>query len=397
MAAKRDYYEVLGVAKDATLADIKKAYRAMAVKYHPDKWTNASEQEKKDAENKFIEATDAYEVLKDPDKRAKYDKFGFAAFEGAAGGPGGAGFSYDYADLNDVLGDLFGSFFGGGRGGFRGFSGGFGGGSYGGQRSTKGQNIKTRVELTLEEIATGCSREIKIERNVPCDECGGKGAKNASDIQTCPACHGQGFVTTSAFFGLGVQQSTCQQCGGRGKIVKNPCHKCHGTGVDRRKVTVPVTIPAGVEDGQMLRVPGSGHASTQGGENGDLILVVVEKPHENYRRQGADLLYKQVISPIDAMLGTTVQIPLLDGTTYECKIPAGTQSGEFLQIREKGLPRGGYGGYGTLYIQVLVWIPKSFTSQEKDMLMKLRDSKSFDSQQVKKDKSLWSKLKEMFN
>lgn len=386
MAAKRDYYEVLGVSKDATLADIKKAYRALAIKYHPD-----HNPDDKEAEAKFIEATDAYEVLKDPDKRAKYDKFGFAAFEGA-NAPGGQGFSYDYADLNDVLGDLFGSFFGGGRGGFRGGFGGFGGGQ---QMSTKGRNIKTHVVLTLEEIALGASKEISIERNIPCDDCGGKGTKKAEDVKTCPACGGKGYVTSQAFFGFGVQQSTCQQCGGKGKVVSNPCHKCGGQGYVRKRVTVPANIPAGVDEGQLLRIPGAGHASTMGGENGDLILVVDVKPHDRFERQGSALLYKHVISPIDAMLGTSVEIQMLDGTTLTQKIQPGFQSGDFIHVPGKGLPSGSY-SRGDLYIQVFVWIPKNFTSAEKEMLEKLRGSKSFDAAQAKKDKSLWDKIKGLF-
>ncbi|MBQ3976561.1 MAG: J domain-containing protein, partial [Bacteroidales bacterium] len=251
MADKRDYYEVLGITKQASADEIKSAYRKAAIKWHPDKWVDGTEQEKKTAEDKFKEASEAYSVLSDPDKRAKYDQFGFAGVDGAGGG---FDFSQGFGNLNDILNNLFGGAFGG-FGGFSGF-GGFGGGGGSAQRTYRGRDIRTRVKLTLEEMAKGAEKEVSIERNRPCPECGGKGTKNASDVKTCPTCKGSGQVqhVANTLFGRTMTYTTCPQCNGEGKIVSNPCRHCGGTGLVRKRETVKVTIPAGVEDGMQLSI-----------------------------------------------------------------------------------------------------------------------------------------------
>ena len=278
MASKRDYYEVLGVAKGASADEIKKAYRKLAVKYHPDKNPG-----NKEAEEKFKEAAEAYAVLSDADKRAKYDQFGHAGVDGA-----GPDFSGGFGDLNDILNDLF----GGGFSGFSGFGGGFGG--FGGgrgqrqqqQRVYRGRDIRVRVKLTLEEIAKGVEKEISIEKSVPCPDCGGRGARNASDIKTCPACNGTGQVqrVVNSIFGQTVTYSTCQQCGGEGKIISNPCRTCNGSGLVRKRETIKVKIPAGVEAGMQLTIQGEGHAAKNNGINGDLLVVIEEQEHPNLKR-----------------------------------------------------------------------------------------------------------------
>ncbi len=307
MAEKRDYYEVLGVDKSASIDDIKKAYRKKAIQYHPDK--NPGD---KEAEEKFKEAAEAYAVLSDPDKKAKYDRFGHAGL----GGQPGPDFSGGFGDLNDILNNLFG---GGGFGGFRGFGGfgGFGGdtGSGPAQKVYRGRDIRVRVKMTLEEISRGAEKEITLEKNIPCSECGGKGAKNSSDIKTCPACNGTGQVkrVVNSIFGQTISYSTCQQCGGEGKVISNPCRHCNGTGLERKRETVKVSIPAGVEDGMQLTVRGGGHSAKNNGVNGDLLVLIEEVAHPEFRRSGTDLFYTKIISVTDAILGTEVEIPCIDG------------------------------------------------------------------------------------
>ena len=389
MMAKRDYYEVLGVDKSASADDIKKAYRKMAIKYHPDK--NPGD---KEAEEKFKEAAEAYSVLSDADKKARYDQFGHAGVEGA-----GPDFSGGFGNLNDILNDLFGGAFGGGFGGFGGFGGGFGGQR--GQRQQRvyrGRDIRVRVKLTLEEIAKGVEKEISIEKNVPCTECGGKGAKNSSDIKTCPACNGTGQVqrVVNSFLGQTVTYSTCQQCDGEGKIISNPCRSCNGTGLVRKRETIKVKIPAGVEAGMQLTLQGEGHAAKNNGINGDLLVVIEEHPHADLKREGNNLYYTKIISVTDAMLGAEVTVPCLDGD-YKIKIDAGTQSGEVVRLRGRGLPSvNGYGGTGDLYVKIAVWIPKKLNKDEKAVIESLRNSESFKPNPSKEDKSFFDRLKDLF-
>lgn len=391
MAEKRDYYEVLGVSKSATQEEIKKAYRKMAIQYHPDKWVNASESEKKAAEEKFKEAAEAYDVLSNEDKRRQYDQFGHAAFEGQAGPDFSQGF-----DINDVLRDLFGGGFGGGFGDF--FSG-FGGGSAQTQKRVyRGRDIRTKVSLTLEEVANGCTKEVSIERQVPCPDCGGRGAKNSSDIKECPACKGSGQVkrVTNTFLGQSIQLSTCQQCGGEGKTISNPCRSCGGSGLVRKRETIKVNIPAGVEEGMQLSKQGYGHAGKNNGPCGDLLILIQEiASSSELRRDGQTLYYTKVLSIPEAILGTEVEVPTVGGKTT-VKVEPGTQSGQTLRVRGKGLPSiNGYGN-GDLIVKFIVYVPKKLSKDEKKMVEELSKCDSFKAD-TKNDKSFFDKLKEMFN
>ena len=387
--AKRDYYEVLGVEKNASADEIKKAYRKMAIKYHPDK--NPGD---KEAEEKFKEAAEAYSVLSDADKKARYDQFGHSGVEGA-----GPDFSGGFGNLNDILNDLFGGAFGGGFGGFSGFGGGFGGQR--GQRQQRvyrGRDIRVRVKLTLEEIAKGVEKEISIEKNVPCEDCGGKGAKNSSDIKSCPACNGTGQVqrVVNSFLGQTVTYSTCQQCGGEGKIITNPCKSCNGTGLVRKRETIKVKIPAGVEAGMQLTLQGEGHAAKNNGINGDLLVVIEEQEHAELKREGNNLYYTKIVSVVDAMLGAELTVPCLDGD-YKIKIEPGTQSGEVVRLRGRGLPSvNGYSGTGDLYVKITVWIPKKLNKDEKAIVESLRDKEAFKPNPSKEDKSFFDRLKDLF-
>ena len=392
MAEKRDYYEVLGLQKGASADDIKGAYRKAALKWHPDRWVSGTDAEKKNAEAKFKEASEAYSVLSDPDKKAKYDQFGFAGVDGAAG----QDWSQGFGNLNDILNNLFGGAFGGfgGFGGFEGF-GGFGGQQ--GQRVQRGRDIRTRVKVTLEEIANGCEKEVTIERNRPCPDCDGRGAKNASDVKTCPTCKGTGQVQTVAntLFGRAINYATCPNCGGTGKVVTNPCPHCKGSGLVRQKETVKVRIPAGVEDGMQLTLRGEGHAAAQGGINGDLLVIVEEQPHAQLKREGQNLFYTRVISVADAMLGCEIQVPALDGP-QRIKLEPGTQSGTVQRLRGKGLPSvNGYGmNRGDLYVKILVWIPRKLGRSEREAIEKLRDA--FRPDPNREDKTLFEKESQYF-
>lgn len=393
MANKRDYYEVLGVDKKASADEIKSAYRKLALKWHPDRWVNGTDAEKKAAEDHFKEAAEAYSILSDPDKRAKYDQFGFSA-EQMGGGAGG--FDFGGMDINDFLRNIFGGGFGFDFGGFSGFGG---GASEPQQRVLRGRDIRTSVKLTLEEIASGCVKEVTIERNRPCPECNGKGAKSDADIKTCPTCGGQGRVRqqTRSLFGMGYTVGTCPQCQGVGKIITNPCRRCGGTGLERRRETVRVTIPAGVEDGMQITVRGEGHAAPQGGVNGDLLVVINEVAHPQLQRDGNNLFYIRIISVMDAMLGCEVSIPCLDGS-YKVKVEPGTQSGTVVKLRGKGLPSvQGYGrGTGDLYVKFQVWVPHKLSRQERELLEQLRGSSSFTPDLTREDKATFDKVKNIF-
>ncbi len=386
MAEKRDYYEVLGVGRNATDEEIKKAYRKKAIQYHPDK--NPGD---KEAEEKFKEAAEAYDVLSNKEKRAKYDQFGHAGLDGQAG----PDFSGGFGNLNDILRDLF----GGGFGGFGGFSG-FGGDSQrqnAGQRVYKGRDIRVRVRLTLDEIARGTEKEIQIERNVPCPDCGGKGAKNTADIKVCPSCKGSGQVkrVVNSFFGQTVTYSTCQQCNGEGKIVTNPCHTCSGTGLVRRKETVRVRIPAGVEDGMQLTMRGQGHSAKNNGINGDLLIVINEIEDPEIKRDGNNLTYTKIISIPEAVMGATVEIPCLDGK-YNVKVEPGTQSGTVIRLKGKGLPTVNGYGTGDMYVKFIVYVPKKISREEKEAMEKLAASENFKANTSKEDKNFFDRLRNMF-
>ena len=383
MAGKRDYYEVLGVGKNATADEIKKAYRKLAVKYHPDK--NPGD---KEAEEKFKEAAEAYSILSDADKKAKYDQFGHAGVEGA-----GPDFSGGFGDLNDILNEFF---RGSGFGGFGGFGGGRGGQRQ--QRVQRGRDIRVRVKLTLEEIAKGVEKEISIEKSVPCTECGGKGAKNSADIKICPACNGTGQVqrVTNGLFGQTITYSTCQQRGGEGKIINNPCRNCGGSGLVRKRETIKVKIPAGVEAGMQLTIQGEGHAAKNNGINGDLLVVIEEQEHPNLKRENNNLFCTKIISIPDAILGGDVEVPCLDGTC-KVKIEPGTQSGTVIRLKGKGLPTvNGYGGTGDLYVTFAIWTPKKLNREEKEIIESLRHKESFKPNPTKEEKSFFDRLKDLF-
>ncbi|MBQ0093506.1 MAG: molecular chaperone DnaJ [Bacteroidales bacterium] len=379
MAEKKDYYEVLGVSKTATTDEIKKAFRDAAMKWHPHKNPG-----NKEAEEKYKDAAEAYSVLSDPEKRRKYDQFGHAGL----GDNPGPDFSGGFGDLNDILNNLFGgaggfSFnFGGGQGGFGGFSGfgGFGGGQQSGPRVQRGRDIRTKVRMTLEEIAKGVEKEITIERNRPCPDCGGVGTKDPKDVKTCPACNGTGQIrrTVQSFFGQSIQLSVCQQCGGEGKIVSNPCRKCSGSGVVRIKESLKVRIPAGVEDGMQITVRGEGHAAKKGGVNGDLLLLIQEEPNSTFRREGMNLMTTKTISIADAIKGGDITVNTLNGPA-RLNIDAGTQSGTVVKMRGKGLPAvSGYGsGTGDLYVKLEVFIPKKVSREDRELLDKLSTAESF--------------------
>ena len=389
MASKRDYYEVLGVGKGASADEIKKAYRKLAVKYHPDK--NPGD---KEAEEKFKEAAEAYSILSDPDKKARYDQFGHAGVEGA-----GPDFSGGFGNLNDILNEIFGSAFGGGFGGGFGGFGGFGGGQRQQQRVYRGRDIRVRVKLTLEEIAKGVEKEITIEKSVPCSDCNGKGARNSSDIKTCPACNGTGQVqrVVNSFLGQTISYSTCQQCGGEGKIISNPCKSCGGTGLVRKRETIKVRIPAGVEAGMQLTLQGQGHAAKNNGINGDLLVVIEEVEHKDLKREGNNLFYTKIISLPEAILGGDVEIPGIDGT-YKIKIDPGTQSGTVVKLKGRGLPTvNGYGGTGDLYVKLAVWIPRKLEKEDKAVIESLRGKESFKPNPTKEDKGFFDRLKDLFD
>ena len=393
MANKRDYYEVLGVAKTASADEIKSAYRKLALKWHPDRWVNGTDAEKKAAEDNFKEAAEAYSILSDPDKRAKYDQFGFAT-EQMGGGAGG--FDFGGMDINDFLRNIFGGGFGFDFGG--GF-GGFGGAQDAQPRTLRGRDIRTSVKLTLEEIATGCEKEISLDRARPCPDCGGKGARSDADIKTCPTCGGQGRVRQQArgLFGMTYTVGVCPQCQGEGKIITNPCRRCNGTGLERKRETVRVRIPAGVENGMQITIHGEGHAAPHGGVNGDLLVVINEVQHPQLRREGNNLFYTRTISVMDAMLGCEVSVPCLDGS-YKVKVEPGIQSGTVVKLRGKGLPSvQGYGrGTGDLYVKFQVWVPHKLSKQERETLEQMRSSSSFTPDLTREDKATFDKVKNIF-
>ncbi|MBO4611529.1 MAG: molecular chaperone DnaJ [Bacteroidales bacterium] len=391
MAEKRDYYEVLGLQKGASEDDIKQAYRKAALKWHPDRWVNGTDEEKKTAEEKFKEASEAYSVLSDPAKRQKYDQFGFAGVDGA----GAQDWSQGFGSLNDILNNLFGGAFGSFGSAF-GFGGGFGGAQEG-RRKQRGRDIRTRVRLTLAEIANGCVKEVTLERNRPCPDCGGKGAKNSSDIKTCPTCKGAGQVqhVTNSLFGRTITYNICPQCSGEGEIVSNPCRTCGGTGLVRKKETVSIKIPAGVEAGMQITIRGEGHSAPHNGANGDLLVVIEEIEDANLKRDGNNLFFTKIISVTDAILGCEISVPCLDGE-QKLKLDAGTQSGYVTKLRGKGLPAlNGY-GRGDLYVKILVWIPHKLSREEKRAIEEMRSSGSFKPDPSREDKAVFEKEKNIF-
>ena len=386
---KRDYYEVLGVAKNATAEDIKKAYRKLALKYHPDR--NPGD---KDAEEKFKEAAEAYSVLSDPDKKARYDQFGFAGMNGGAGGGFGGGFA-DF-DLNDVLNSVFGRGFNFGGGGFSSFFGGDGGRSGGRRVVNHGTNLRVTVKLTLEEIANGTTKKIKVKKYVPCSACHGTGEKDGNSSYTCPTCNGRGVQTRVMHTMLGQMQtsSTCSTCGGSGKVIKEKCTSCYGEGIVSGEETIELKIPAGVYEGMQLSMDGKGNAARHGGINGDLLIAIQEVEHPELKRDGIDLIYNLYIGIPDAILGCSAEIPTI-GSKVKIKVEPGTQSGKVLRLKGKGLPDiNGY-GHGDLLVRINVFIPNDVSKDDKKLLEQMRESESFNPQS-KQNESFFTKLKNMF-
>ena len=378
---KRDYYEVLGVAKNADAAEIKKAYRKLALKYHPDR--NPGD---KEAEEKFKEAAEAYDVLSNEEKRRRYDQFGHAGVGGGAGGFGGGGISMD--DIFAHFGDIFGSF-----GGF----GGFGGGGRSARRVNRGSNLRVKVKLNLEEIAAGVEKKIKVKKYVACQHCNGTGAKDGKSYSTCSTCKGTGQVTRVQNTILGAMQttSTCPTCGGEGRIINDKCPHCGGEGVLLSEEVITLNIPAGVADGMQLSLSGKGNAARRGGVNGDLIVLIEEEEHPDLIRDGNDLLYNVFVSFPEAVLGETVEIPTIEGKA-KVKIEPGTQPGKILRLRGKGLPDiNGY-GKGDLLVKVSVWIPKTLSKDDKKLVEKMKESEGFRPGGSEK-KSIFSKMKDFFD
>ncbi len=380
--SKRDYYEILGVSKDASEAEIKKAYRQQAIKFHPDK-----NQDDPTAEDKFKDAAEAYEVLSNPEKKSKYDRFGHAGVgsSAAGGGFGGGGMSMD--DIFSNFGDIFGGAFGGG----------FGGGGGRRRRVNRGSNLRVKVKLTLEEIANGIEKTIKVNKYVECKSCHGSGAEGGASHATCPHCGGSGQVTriTNTFLGQMQTASTCPHCSGEGQIIKNTCHTCSGNGIVKDDDVIKINIPAGVTEGMQLSVSGKGNAGARNGVAGDMIILIEEIPHAELIRDGSNIIYDKYLSFTDAALGTSVEIPTISGKA-RIKIAAGTQSGNILRLKGKGLPNVNSYGKGDMLVNINVWTPKDLSKEEKKILEDLSHSKNFIPNPTSKDKSFFKRMKEYF-
>ena len=375
MAEETDYYKILGVERTATADEIKRAYKKVAIKYHPDR--NPGD---KEAEEKFKQAAQAYDVLRDPDKRARYDQFGAAGVDGAAGGFGG--FGAGGMDLNDIFRN-FGDIFGGAFGGF----GGFGGGR--GQRQYRGSDMRMKVRLTLEEISTGVTKKFKVRKDITCTECHGTGCASGHSPETCPTCHGQGYVIQSrrSFLGMMQTQEVCPNCHGEGTIIKHTCSHCHGEGVTSGEEIVEIKIPAGVAEGMVVNVPGKGNAAKHGGVPGDIQVLIEEEPHKDFIRDDTDLIYNLLLTVSQAALGDTIDIPTLTGKA-RIKIEPGTQPGTALRLRGKGLPAvQGYGvGTGDIVVNISVYIPEHLTKEERKAFEALRENDHMQPNDSIKDK-----------
>lgn len=381
--SKRDYYEILGVSKGADKEEIKKAYRKMALKYHPDR--NPGD---KEAEEMFKEAAEAYDVLSNDDKRRKYDQFGHQAFSGGGGGGGWSGGGMTMEDIFSSFGDIFGESVFGGFGGF---------GRGNARHVNKGGNIRVKIKLNLSEILNGAEKKIKINKYVACKVCNGSGAQDSNSFSNCSTCNGSGRVTriSNTFLGQMQTTSTCPSCGGEGQIIKSKCTSCHGEGIVKEDDVVTIKIPAGVTEGMQMTVSGKGHAARRGGVNGDLLVVVEEEQNEDLIRDGNDLIYNLFISIPEAILGTTAEVPIVDGKA-KIKIDPGTQSGKILRLRGKGVPEiNGY-GRGDILVQVNVWIPSNLSKEERKTIEKFAESPSFNPVGNNTEKSIFERMKDYF-
>jgi molecular chaperone DnaJ len=382
--AKRDFYEVLEVTRNATPEEIKKAYRQHALKFHPDRNPG-----NKEAEEKFKEAAEAYEVLSDPQKRARYDQFGHAGVGSAASGGYGGGMTME--DIFSHFGDIFSDF---GFGGFNGFSS-RGGGR--GRQMSRGTNLRVKVKLNLEEIEKGVEKKLKVSKYIACDECSGTGAKGGSSYTTCSTCRGAGQVTrvTNTFLGQMSTTQVCPACEGEGKTITHKCAKCSGEGVMRGEEVISVRIPAGVAEGMQLSVSGKGNAARRGGMNGDLLVIIEEEKHPDLIRDGNDLLYNLYVTFAQAAMGSQVEIPTLDGKV-KIKIEAGTQPGKILRLRGKGLPEVNSYGRGDLLVSINVWVPKTLSREERKILEKLDESENFQPNPGSGDRNFFDRMKNYF-
>jgi len=384
--SKRDYYEILGVSKNASPEEIKKAYRQMAIKFHPDKNPG-----NKEAEEKFKEAAEAYEVLSDANKKAKYDRFGHQAM----GGGGGGGQHMNMDDIFSQFGDIFGdgspfdSFFGGGGNNRR-----------GGTRQRVGGNLRVKVKLTLQEIATGVTKQIKVSKQVACKSCGGNGAKDKSSFNSCGTCGGAGQVrkVTQTFLGQMQTTSTCPTCNGEGNVVTNKCTSCKGSGRTEGEEIISVQIPAGVSEGMQLSMSGKGNAPERGGIPGDLIILIEEVSDPYLKRDGNNIVYDLFLNFADAALGTQVEIPTVSGMV-KLKIEPGTQAGKILRLRGKGLPEVNQPKHyaGDQLIHVNVWTPKKLSTEEKAILEKLRTSENFEPKPEASERNFFDRMRDFFN
>ena len=396
--AKRDYYEVLGVDKKASADEIKKAYKKLAIKYHPDRQGDKSDAEKKEAEEKFKEAAEAYSVLHDEQKRQQYDQFGFdgpGGF-GGAGGFGGFGGGFSMDDIFSMFGDVF-----GGRSGFGGHSGfgGFSGGGSRGQQVFRGSDLRINVRMTLKEIATGANKKFKIRKDVTCQHCHGTGSADGSGSETCQTCHGSGNVVRSrqTMFGMMQTQSPCPTCEGTGKIIKNKCTYCHGEGVVKGEEVVEVNIPAGVQEGMVLTVQGKGNAGRLNGVNGDILVHIQEEPNDTFVRDGNDVIYSLLLDFPTAALGGSVEIPTIEGGKVKFTIEPGTQPGKTFRLRGKGLPSvQGYGyGNGDLLVNVSIYVPKTMSKDEKKHVEALLGADNFKGDTITK-KNIFDRFRNYF-
>ena len=387
--SKRDYYDVLGVAKGASAEEIKKAYRKLAIKYHPDK-----NPDDKSAEDKFKEAAEAYEVLSSPEKKPRYDQFGHAGVGGAASGGYGGGGGMNMEDIFSQFGDIFG---GGGGSPFDSFFGGGQSRGGGGRRVAKGTNLRIKVKLTLDEIAKGAEKKIKVNKQISCKTCDGTGAKDKSSVSTCKTCGGSGSVrrVTNTILGQMQTTATCPTCHGSGQQITAKCNVCHGDGTVRGEETISINIPAGVSEGMQLSMAGKGNAAPNGGIPGDLIILIEEVPHETLKREGNNIVYDLHISIPDAALGASVEVPTIDGKA-KIKIEPGTQSGKLLRLKGKGIPEVNSYHRGDQIIHVNIWTPKALNSEERALLEKLKESANFKPQPGKNDKSFFDRMKEYF-
>jgi molecular chaperone DnaJ len=383
--SKRDYYEVLGLTKSAGKDEIKKAYRQMAIKYHPDKNPGDAT-----AEEKFKEAAEAYEVLSDDNKRARYDQYGHAGVNGGSGGFGGR---MTVEDIFAQFGDIFGGHFSG----FGGF-GGFGGGRGSSRRVNKGTDLRVKVKLNLQEIANGVEKKIKVNKYISCKSCSGTGAANGSSYSTCSTCRGSGYVTRITNTMLGQMQSTspCPTCQGEGKMITDRCTSCSGEGVVRDSEVISLKIPAGVAEGMQMSVSGKGNAARRGGVNGDLLVLIEEEKHPDLVRDGNDIIFSLYLSFPEAALGAPVEIPTVEGKV-KIKIEAGTQPGKVLRLRGKGLPDVNGYGRGDLLVSINVWVPKNLTKEEKTMLEKFEKSKSFTPNPDSSDRNFFERMRGFFD